>query len=50
MSEQLVISFIYNMNKRGPRTDPCATPHDIELNEDEAPLKKHIAFYSVNNF
>ena len=25
--ETLHISFIYSINKRGPRTEPCGTPH-----------------------
>ena len=36
----LTISFINNMNKRGPKMDPCGTPHvtgrisDVQLSND----------------
>ena len=35
------ISFIYIMNSKGPRMDPCGTPHIKVLGEDSSPLTWH---------
>ena len=32
------MSFIYIRNRRGPRTEPCGTPHSIVFNDDVTPL------------
>ena len=33
-------SLMYNINKRGPRTEPCGTPHEIDLVTDVVSFKK----------
>ena len=33
--ETLQISLIYNINSRGPSTEPCGTPHNTDDNWDE---------------
>ena len=38
-------SFVYMNNKRGPRTDPCGTSHDIVVVSDLILLYCAYCFY-----
>ena len=41
-------SFMYNKKSRGPRTEPCGTPQEIDNVSEETPLKYTNCLRSVN--
>ena len=45
----LMISFINNMNKRGPKMDPCETPHVTGRISDVQLLMRHIVYGYLGN-
>jgi len=45
LGTEFEISFTYNRNNKGPKTDPCGTPQDIFPKSEETSASKRHSFF-----